>query len=126
MTRAAPAALLMLAAVLAFSAPATAGQLAIGEVVPLESPPGYAFRAVYTSPVLHSRWEPADSAFGQTFREPLYTTPRGYIYKYVRGYTRVRVAGPAPVRKVTARKTAAKKTGACVTELGFGRYHLCP
>ena len=26
-----------------------AGQLAVGEVIPLEPPPGYAFRAVYTT-----------------------------------------------------------------------------
>jgi len=129
MTRIIPAALL--AIVLTSPVPSTAGQLAVGEVIPLEPPPRYAFRAVYTPPVLHSRWEPADSASGRVFREPLYTTPRGYIYRHVRGYTRVRVADATLVRKVSVRKaavrkTTVKKTGACVTELGYGRYHLCP
>jgi hypothetical protein len=103
-----------------------AGQLAVGEVIPLEPPPGYAFRPVYTPPVLHSRWEPADSFGGRVFREPIYTTPPGYVYRYVRGYTRVRVADPdRPVRRVAVRKTTAKRTGGCVTELGYGRYELC-
>ena len=129
MTRIIPTALL--ATILLSPAPLAAGQLAIGEAIPLEPPPGYAFRAVYTPPVLHSRWEPADSTFGRTFREPIYTTPRGYVYRYVRGYTRVRVADATLVRKVSVRKavvrkTTVKRTGACVTELGFGRYHLCP
>jgi hypothetical protein len=110
------------------AAPAmAAGQLAVGEVIPLEPPPGYAFRPVYTPPVLHSRWEPADSFGGRVFREPIYTTPPGYVYRYVRGYTRVRVAyADRPVRKVAVRKTTAKRIGACVTELGYGRYQLCP
>ena len=96
-------------------------------MIPLQPPPGYEFRAVYTPPVLHSRWEPTDTSFGQTFREPLYTTPRGYVYRYVRGYTRVRVADPdRPIRKVAVRKSTTTRTGACVTELGYGRYHLCP
>lgn len=116
------------AAVIGAATPAIAGgQLAVGEVIPLQPPPGYEFRPVYTPPALHSRWEPADASFGQTFREPLYTTPRGYVYRYVRGYTRVRVADPdRPIRKVAVRKSTAAKTGACVTELGYGRYHLCP
>src|SRR5688572_2652265 len=104
MTRIIPAALL--AIVLISPIPSAAGQLAVGEVVPLEPPPGYAFRAVHTPPVLHSRWEPADSSFGRTFREPLYTTPRGYIYRHVRGYTRVRVADATLVRKVSVRKVS--------------------
>jgi hypothetical protein len=129
MTRAIAAALL--AAILISPTPSAAGQLAVGEAVPLQPPPGYAFRAVYTPPALHSRWEPADSSFGRVFREPLYTTPRGYIYRHVRGYTRVRVADATLVRKVSVRKpavrkTTVKKTPACVTELGYGRYHLCP
>jgi hypothetical protein len=116
------------AAVICAAAPAmAAGQLAVGEVIPLEPPPGYAFRPVYTPPVLHSRWEPADSFGGRVFREPIYTTPPGYVYRYVRGYTRVRVAyADRPVRKVAVRNTTAKRTGACVTELGYGRYQLCP
>jgi hypothetical protein len=119
------------AAVICAAAPAlAAGQLAVGEVIPLEPPPGYAFRPVYTPPVLHSRWEPADSFGGRVFREPIYTTPPGYVYRYVRGYTRVRVADATLVRKVSirkavVRKTTVKRTGACVTELGYGRYELC-
>lgn len=111
-----------LAALLLSSVPAHAGQLAIGEVVPLDPPPGYIFRPVYTPPVPHSRWEPTDTSFRQTFREPLYATPRGYVYRYVRGYTRVRMAAAPVVRKVAK----APKGGTCVTELGFGRYHGCP
>ena len=114
------------AAVICAATPAmAAGQLAVGEVIPLEPPPGYAFRPVYTPPALHSRWEPTDSFGGRVFREPIYTTPPGYVYRYVRGYTRVRIADPdRPVRKVAARKKTG--TGGCVTELGYGRYQLCP
>lgn len=124
-------------AVLIFLTPAAfAGKpLAVGEAIPLDPPPGIAFRAVYTPPVLHSRWEPADSSFGKVFREPLYTAPRGYIYRYVRGYTAVRVADPAlrPVRKVVVRKVAVRKhavkkvrASGCVTDLGYGRHYYCP
>src|SRR5436190_11576041 len=95
MTRPTPAALPIVAAaacLISLAPAALAGQLAVGEAIPLEPPPGYGFRALYTPPVLHSRWEPTDSSFGRTFREPLYTAPPGYIYRHVRGYTRVRVA----------------------------------
>ena len=111
--------------------PAFAGQLAVGEVIPLEPPPGYEFRALYTPPVLHSRWEPADTSYGpgRTFREPIYTAPRGYVYRYVRGYTRVRVYDPAlrPVRVTAVRKNPAKKarSDSCITELGYGHYYEC-
>lgn len=104
------------------------GQLAVGEVIPLEPPPGYEFRAVYTPPVLHSRWEPTDDSYGHVFREPVYTAPRGYVYRYVRGYTRVRVVDPAPRPvKVVARKYAPRKhhSHSCVTDLGYGRYYDC-
>ena len=128
MTRLMPHALAAAAAIL-FAAPAFAGgQLAVGEVIPLEPPPGYEFRAVYTRPVLASRWEPADSSYRHVFREPLYTAPRGYIYRYVRGYTAVRVVDPSlrPVRKVAVRKHAAKKVRAsCITDLGYGHYYDC-
>jgi hypothetical protein len=111
--------------------PAFAGQLAVGEVIPLEPPPGYEFRALYTPPVLHSRWEPADTSYGpgRTFREPIYTAPPGYVYRYVRGYTRVRVYDPAlrPVRVAAVRKNPAKKARSysCITELGYGHYYEC-
>jgi hypothetical protein len=118
-----------LAAALVSAAPAFAGgQLAVGEVIPLEPPPGYEFRPVYTPPVLHSRWEPTDNSFGRTFREPVYTAPPGYVYRYVSGYTRVRLVDPAlrPVRKVAVRKSTGKRTGAaCVTDLGYGHYYYC-
>lgn len=108
--------------------PASAGPLAVGEVVPLEPPPGYAFRPLYTAPVLHSRWEPADTTFGRAFREPLYSTPRGYVYRYVRGYTRVRVYEPGlrPVRVAAVRKHTVRKRGTgCITELGYGHWYEC-
>lgn len=120
-----------LAAILLISAanPAFAGgQLAVGEVVPLEPPPGYQFRALYTPPILHSRWEPEDNSYRRAFREPIYSAPRGYVYRYVRGYTRVRVANLAvrPVR-VAVRKHAPRKhrTYSCVTDLGYGHYYEC-
>ena len=106
------------------------GQLAVGEVVPLEPPPGYEFRALYTPPVLHSRWEPDDTSYGagRTFREPIYTAPRGYVYRHVRGYTRVRVIDTAlrPVR-VAVRKHSPTKHRAysCITDLGYGHWYAC-
>ena len=131
MTRPSPPPSLRFAPFLSPHPTSVAGQLAVGEVIPLEPPPGYAFRPVYVTPALHSRWEPTDSFGGRVFREPLYSTPRGYVYRHVQGYTRVRVADATLVRKVSVRKTAVRKTivkrtGACVTELGYGRYHLCP
>lgn len=120
-----------LAAILLISAanPAFAGgQLAVGEVVPLEPPPGYQFRALYTPPILHSRWEPEDTSYRRAFREPIYSAPRGYVYRYVRGYTRVRVANLAvrPVR-VAVRKHPPRKqrSYSCVTDLGYGHYYEC-
>ncbi len=126
MTRPMSAGLRVLAAIALVSAatPVLAGdQLAVGEVIPLEPPSGYEFRALYTPPVLHSRWEPTDSSTGQVFREPLYTAPRGYIYRYVRGYTAVRLPDPAmrPVRRHAAKKARPS----CVTDLGFGHYYEC-
>jgi hypothetical protein len=118
------------AALICLSAPALAGgQLAVGEVIPLSPPPGYEFRPLYTPPVMHSRWEPTDNTFGTVFREPLYTAPPGYAYRYVRGYTAVRLVDPAlrPVRKVALRKQVSKRarTPACVTDLGYGHYYEC-
>jgi hypothetical protein len=123
---------LAVATALMSAVPAFAGRpLAVGEAIPLVPPPGYTLRAVYTRPVLHSRWEPADTSFGRAFREPLYSTPPGYIYNHVRGYTRVRVFDPAlrPVRKVAARTTVVKvkkkARPACITDLGYGHYYEC-
>jgi hypothetical protein len=104
------------------------GQLAVGEVVPLEPPPGYAFRAVYTPPALGSRWEPDDTSYRRAFREPIYTAPRGYVYRHVRGYTRVRVAKLAarPVKVAIRKHTPGKKRSySCITDLGYGHYYQC-
>ena len=77
--------------------------------------------------MLHSRWEPADSFGGQVFREPLYT-PRAAMF--IAMSAAIPACGSpirtAPVRKVAVRKSTTNRTGACVTELGYGRYHLCP
>lgn len=120
------------------AAPVSAGgQLAVGEVVPLYHPPGYVIRPVYTPPVLHSRWTPADTSYGVVFREPLYRARPGYVYRYVRGYTRQRIAASTgrTVYKARVSKPAAKastvsvkkiRRGSCVTELGYGRYDVCP
>ena len=99
-------------------------QLAVGEVIPLQSPPGYEIRPVYTQPVLSSRWTPTDNSFGQVFREPVYTAPPGYVYRYVRGYSAVRVIEPGarPVRRHAARTS---RGSSCVTELGYGHYSEC-
>jgi hypothetical protein len=115
-------------ALISLASPAFArGQLAVGEVVPLEPPPGYAFRAVYTPPVLSSRWEPDDTSYRRAFREPIYTAPRGYVYRYVRGYTRVRVAKLAarPVKVAIRRSPTKKRSYSCITDLGYGHYYQC-
>jgi hypothetical protein len=122
-------ALATMALVSAASPALAGGQLAVGEVVPLEPPPGYEFRALYTPPVMHSRSETADTSFGRAFREPLYTAPPGYVYRYVRGYTRVRVYDPAlrPVRVAVVRKQGPKKyrASSCITDLGYGHWYEC-
>jgi hypothetical protein len=107
-------------------------RLAVGAVAPLPQSPLGEFRPVYVMPVKHSRWEP----FSGGFREPIYTTPRGYIYHHVRGYQLVRTkhasvvvkkrVKPARVAaKVKARKTVKKRRAACVTDIGYGRYEYC-
>lgn len=110
--------------------PAAAQSLAVGAVAPLPQPPSGEIRPVYVRPVLHSRWSP--SAYG--FREPIYTAPPGYVYRHIRGYTRLaakpilRVAKRAAVKKRhVARAAIAKKRRAapCVTDIGYGRYEYC-
>lgn len=104
-------------------------QLAVGEVIPLLPPEGYAFRPVYVQPAYGSRWEPADTSMGYPFREPLYTAPRGYVYRTIAGYAVYRVGIHKPgVRKASKRKVsvASRKRGPlCVTDIGYGRWTDC-
>jgi hypothetical protein len=74
-----------------------------------------------------------DTTFG-VFREPIYTTPRGYRYIYVRGYRIVpqvhRIHAVTAKKKfaVTAkskRTKTAKRTTGCISDLGYGRYSYC-
>ena len=107
-------------------------RLAVGAVAPLPQSPLGEFRPVYVPPVKFSRWEPTSDGF----REPIYTTPRGYIYQHVRGYqlVRTKLASVAvkkrvkPTRvaaKVKTKKTVKKRRAACVTDIGYGRYEFC-
>lgn len=107
-------------------------RLAVGAVAPLPQSPLGEFRPVYVTPVKHSRWEPSSDGF----REPIYTTPRGYIYHHVRGYQLVRTKLASvvvkkrvkPTRiavKVKAKKRVKKRRAACVTDIGHGRYEVC-
>ena len=107
-------------------------RLAVGAVAPLPQSPLGEFRPVYVMPVKHSRWEPSSDGF----REPIYTTPRGYIYHHVRGYQLVRTKVASAVvkkrvkaariaGKVKAKKTVKKRRASCVTDIGYGRYEFC-
>ena len=123
------------AACLAFPPAAQAGPvpLAVGEVIPLLPPEGYVFRPVYVRPIMHSRWEPTDTSMGYAFREPLYTAPRGYVYRTVSGYAVYRVAvrphtagvRPHAVKKKSVRAAARKRGPLCVTDIGYGRWSDC-
>ena len=66
------------------------------------------------------------------FREPIYWTPRGYKYIYVRGYYWKRLPRPYVERayrrpiKVTHRvSTHRVRRAPCITDSGFGRYEMC-
>ena len=107
-------------------------RLAVGAVAPLPQSPLGEFRPVYVTPVKFSRWEPTSDGF----REPIYTTPRGYVYQHVRGYqlVRTKLASVAvkkrvkPTRvaaKATTKKAVKKRRAACVTDIGYGRYEFC-
>ena len=128
----------LLALVLAVSATlagpnaVAATRLAVGAVAPLPQSPLGEFRPVYVPPVRFSRWEPTSDGF----REPIFTTPRGYVYHYVRGYQLVRTqlasvvvkkrVKPAGIaKKGKAKKTVKKRRAACVTDIGHGRYEYC-
>jgi hypothetical protein len=119
---------LAFAALLALTLPASARQLAVGAAAGFWEPPGYKAVPVYTPPNGRS-WTPVDTSLGYPFREPIYATPRGYKYVYVRGYYWKRLPDPhAPrvYRRVVKVSTAKKvRRGPCVTDIGFGRYEMC-
>lgn len=98
--------------------------LAVGEVAGYRLPPDVQISPVY-NPLRGGRWEPLDRSFGTAFREPLYSTPRGYHYKFIRGY---RVALLTPHIAVKHRVAHHRKSGprVCVTDIGNGRYEECP
>lgn len=101
-------------------------QLAIGAAGGYEVPPGYEAVPVFIRPN-GAAWTPADTSLGYVFREPVYSTPKGYRYVYVRGYTlRKLVDADAPKpRRVHVKKTRKTTKRACVTDLGFGRHDYC-
>ncbi len=123
---------LAMSAILGTQHAVAATRLAVGAVAPLPQSPLGEFRPVYVTPVKHSRWEPTSDGF----REPVFTTPRGYTYRYVRGYQLVRTKHSSAVvkkrvkatrvaGKVKAKKTVKKRRAACVTDIGHGRYEVC-
>ncbi len=74
-------------------------------------------------------WTPVDTSMGYTFREPIYSTPRGYKYVYVRGYYWKRLPNPyaprvyrRPVKVSTVKRV---RRAPCITDNGFGRYQMC-
>jgi hypothetical protein len=124
-----PKALVAAALLLSMLAPASARQLAIGAAAGYFEPPGFYAKPVYILPN-GGAWTPADTSMGYPFREPIYSTPPGYKYIYVRGYYWKRLPDPYAPRlyRRVVRASAAKKTrryAPCVTDLGFGRYERC-
>jgi hypothetical protein len=108
-------------ALIAAAMPASARQLAVGAA------PGYTAVPVYTWPN-GGAWTPPDYSLGYTFREPIYSTPRGYKYIYVRGYYWKRVYDPyAPrvYRKVVKARAGKPRRGPCITDIGYGRHEWC-
>jgi hypothetical protein len=85
--------LLAVLALVAASLPVSARQLAVGAASGYFEPPGYRAVPVYTWP-RGPAWTPVDTSLGYTFREPIYSTPRGYKYVYVRGYYWRRLPDP--------------------------------
>ena len=111
-----------------FAAPAAARQLAVGAAAGYYEPPGFRAVPVYNWPNGGS-WTPTDTSMGYPFREPVYWTPRGYKYVYVRGYYWKRLPNPYAVRvrhhrpiKVSAAKV---RRSPCITDSGFGHYQTC-
>jgi hypothetical protein len=114
----------------AADASAQGRRLAIGAAGGYPEPPGYIVVPVYNRSV-GSGWTTADTSMGRAFREPIYTTPRGYRYAYVRGYTLRRVYDPGRpvIKRIHIKKTAVPSRrahrGACVTDNGYGRHEYC-
>jgi hypothetical protein len=94
--------ILAVLALVALAVPASARQLAVGAASGYFEPPGYKAVPVYTWP-RGPAWTPVDTSFGRPFREPLYATPRGYKYVYVRGYYWKRLPNPYAVRSYRRR-----------------------
>jgi hypothetical protein len=104
-------------------------RLSVGMAAGYEVPPGYVAVPVFNR-ITGFAWTPADTSLGYAFREPIYSTPKGYRYNYVGGYTLRRIANDErPVAKrVYVKKTATKirrHRGACVTDIGYGRHEYC-
>jgi hypothetical protein len=103
-------------------------QLAIGAAGGVFLPEGAKMIPVYTWP-RGQRWDPVDAGEGYRFREPIYTTPRGYRYVYVRGYRIIRArkhhAFKRHVVKASVVRVKKARRAACVTDIGNGRYELC-
>lgn len=123
-------AIFALAALLMALAPASARQLAVGAAAGFFEPPGYTAVPVYVWPN-GGRWTPVDTSMGRRFYEPIYATPRGYRYVYVRGYYWKRVPNPyAPrvykrVVKASHVSKPRRRAAPCVTDIGYGRYEFC-
>jgi hypothetical protein len=104
-------------------------QLAVGAAGGYWVTPGYEAVPVFTRPVGRP-WTPVDTTLGYAFREPIYSTPRGYRYWYVRGYTLRKAVDPtAPVVVVKRVSYKPRKVGVrrgpCVTDIGYGRHEYC-
>jgi hypothetical protein len=103
-------------------------RLAVGAAAGYEVPPGYEAVPVFTRPV-GAAWTPADTSLGYPFREPIYATPKGYKYVYVRGYYLRRVVDYSRpvVKRVHVKKTTTvrRHRGPCVTDIGYGRHEYC-
>lgn len=113
------------------AAPASAERrLAVGAAGGFLLPEGARMIPVYTLP-RGTRWDPVDAGEGYRFREPIYTTPPGYKYVYVRGYEIIPARKPSlrhyHVHRVKTSVVRVKKTRrqGCVTDIGNGRYELC-
>lgn len=112
--------------VCATALPAAARQLAVGAASGFWEPPGYKAVPVYQGPRGPS-WTPVDTTLGYRFREPIYATPRGYKYVYVRGYYWKRLPDPHRVYRPVVKASTVKRVrrAPCVTDIGFGRYEMC-
>lgn len=127
--------LVLSAFVLIGTADAFAGRrLAVGTAAGYVVPPGYEAVPVFNRSVGYA-WTPVDTSLGYAFREPIYDTPKGYRYRYVRGYSLRRVVSyrDRPMVKrvyikkasVTKSRTVRRHRGHCVTDIGFGRHDYC-